>query len=109
MVAAGRQCRFPPHRRCASPLCLPERVEHLDTANWSGTLAALVGIIIGTSILLVPNVGAAESPPSTDSSCNLAELPQGHERFGQGILCDDISEFESHMPSHAVQSPPANI
>jgi hypothetical protein len=23
-------------------------------------------------------------------------------RFFKGIICDDISEFESHMPSHAV-------
>src|SRR5207245_8792917 len=26
-------------------------------------------------------------------------------RLFKGIICDDISEFESHMPSHAVQSP----
>src|SRR5262249_21974991 len=25
----------------------------------------------------------------------------------KGIICDDISEFESYMPSHAVGSPPA--
>jgi len=29
-------------------------------------------------------------------------------RLFKGIICDDISEFESHMPSHAVRSPPAN-
>src|SRR5262245_43887409 len=29
MVAARRQRRFPPHGRCASPLRLPERVDHL--------------------------------------------------------------------------------
>ena len=28
-------------------------------------------------------------------------------RLFKGIICDDISEFESHMPSHAVQSPNA--
>src|SRR5215469_14558502 len=27
-------------------------------------------------------------------------------RLFKGILCDDISEFETHMPSHAVRSPP---
>jgi hypothetical protein len=27
----------------------------------------------------------------------------------KGIICDDVSEFESHMPSHAVRSPPANM
>jgi hypothetical protein len=27
-------------------------------------------------------------------------------RAFKGIICDDISEFESHMPSHAVRSPP---
>jgi hypothetical protein len=26
-------------------------------------------------------------------------------RASKGIICDDISEFESHMPSHAVRSP----
>jgi len=25
-------------------------------------------------------------------------------RLFKGIICDDISEFESHMPSHAVRS-----
>jgi hypothetical protein len=30
-------------------------------------------------------------------------------RFFKGIICDDISEFESHMPSQAVQSPPAKM
>ena len=27
-------------------------------------------------------------------------------RAFKGIICDDVSEFESHMPSHAVPSPP---
>jgi hypothetical protein len=27
----------------------------------------------------------------------------------KGIICDDISEFESYMPSHAVWSLPANV
>jgi hypothetical protein len=27
----------------------------------------------------------------------------------KGIFCDDISEFESYMPSQAVRSPPADI
>jgi hypothetical protein len=27
----------------------------------------------------------------------------------KGIICDDVSEFESHMASHAVRSLPANI
>ena len=30
-------------------------------------------------------------------------------RAFKGIICDDISEFESHMPSQAVRSPPADI
>jgi len=33
-------------------------------------------------------------------------------RLDSGNLCDlcgDISEFESHMPSHAVRAPPANM
>jgi hypothetical protein len=30
-------------------------------------------------------------------------------RAFKGIICDDISEFESHMPSHAVRSLPANV
>jgi hypothetical protein len=28
-------------------------------------------------------------------------------RAFKGVICDDISEFESHMPSHAVGSPGA--
>src|SRR5262245_40428380 len=28
-------------------------------------------------------------------------------RAFKGIICDDVSEFESYMPSHAVGSPPA--
>jgi len=28
-------------------------------------------------------------------------------RLFSGIICDDISEFESYMPSHAVRSPAA--
>jgi hypothetical protein len=27
----------------------------------------------------------------------------------KGIICDDVSEFESYMPSHAVRSPPAKM
>src|SRR5215510_1490393 len=27
-------------------------------------------------------------------------------RSFKGIICDDISQFESYMPSHAVRSPP---
>ena len=30
-------------------------------------------------------------------------------RLFKGIICDDISEFESHMPSHAVGSPVAKM
>ena len=30
--------------------------------------------------------------------------PPKSTRLFKGIICDDISEFESHMPSHAVQS-----
>src|SRR5260370_6786827 len=30
-------------------------------------------------------------------------------RAFKGIICDDISEFESHMPNHAVRSLPANV
>ena len=30
-------------------------------------------------------------------------------RSFKAIMCDDISEFESHMPSQAVRSPPADI
>src|SRR6516165_6676714 len=30
-------------------------------------------------------------------------------RLFKGIICDDISEFESHMPSHAVGSPSATM
>src|SRR5215472_4805523 len=30
-------------------------------------------------------------------------------RAFKGIICDDVSEFESHMPSQRVQSPPRNM
>src|SRR6516165_12363566 len=30
-------------------------------------------------------------------------------RIFKRIICDDVSEFESHMPSHAVRSPPDRI
>jgi len=30
-------------------------------------------------------------------------------RSFKGIICADISEFESRMPSHAVRSPPARL
>src|SRR5258708_14820710 len=30
-------------------------------------------------------------------------------RAFKGIICDDISEFESHMPSQAVRSPPPHM
>jgi hypothetical protein len=30
-------------------------------------------------------------------------------RAFKGIICDDISEFESHMPSHAVGSVPSMV
>ena len=30
-------------------------------------------------------------------------------RLFKGIICDDIFEFESYMPSHAVRSLPANV
>src|SRR5262245_18318879 len=33
MVAARRQRRFPPHGRCASPLRLPKRVDHLNARS----------------------------------------------------------------------------
>src|SRR5262249_38785507 len=95
MVAARRQRRFPPHGRCASPLRLPERVEHLDTANWSGTLAALVGIIIGTSVL---------SPKCT---CSDGLCARRKPRRGDGFLyrgkkrssCRGIPDYPSHLSS----------
>ena len=31
-------------------------------------------------------------------------IPRKSVRPFKGIICDDISEFESHMPSHAVRS-----
>src|SRR2546426_4992460 len=31
------------------------------------------------------------------------------ERLFKGIICDDVSEFESHMASHAVWSPSAEM
>src|SRR5262252_6432237 len=33
--------------------------------------------------------------------------PPKSTRLFKGIICDDISEFESHMPSQPVRSPPA--
>jgi hypothetical protein len=38
----------------------------------------------------------------------IAGFPQIARLF-KGIICDDISEFESHMPSHAVRSRPPNV
>src|SRR5258708_25041222 len=38
---------------------------------------------------------------------SVAEIRRGSgksARAFKGIICDDISEFESHMPSHAVRS-----
>src|SRR5437867_658846 len=35
--------------------------------------------------------------------------PPKSTRLFKGIICDDISEFESHMPSHAVRSRPAKM
>jgi len=35
--------------------------------------------------------------------------PWESARAFKGIICDDISEFESHMPSHAVRSPSAKM
>src|SRR3984893_2770372 len=35
--------------------------------------------------------------------------PGKSARAFKGIICDDISEFESHMPSHAVRSRPAKM
>ena len=39
---------------------------------------------------------------------NSAGFPQICRPF-KGIICDDISEFESYMPSHAVRSPCARL
>src|SRR5262249_40331916 len=35
--------------------------------------------------------------------------PPKSTRLFKGIICDDISEFESYMPSQAVRSPPAQM
>src|SRR5437899_11437069 len=35
--------------------------------------------------------------------------PPKSTRLFKGIICDDISEFESYMPSHAVRSPSAKM
>ena len=43
---------------------------------------------------------------------SLAEIRFGSwesARSFKGIICDDVSEFESHMPSHAVRSPCARL
>src|SRR5262249_40858852 len=40
---------------------------------------------------------------------NSAGFPQISPRLFKGIICDDISELESHRPSHAVGSLPANL
>ena len=43
---------------------------------------------------------------------SVAEIRRGSgksARAFKGIICDDISEFESHMPSHAVRSPSAKM
>src|SRR5262249_39062848 len=34
--------------------------------------------------------------------------PRKSVRAFKGIICDDVSEFESYMPSHAVWSPPSS-
>jgi len=36
-------------------------------------------------------------------------IPHRSMRSFKGIVCDDVSEFESYMPSQAVRSPPDRI
>jgi hypothetical protein len=95
-------------------------------ASWSGSAS-----VITTHALFARKVqrkltngvreGAGCWPPVRAAyprhcSSNASGLHSGI-RLGSGeparafkeIICDDISEFESHMPSHAVGSPPDRI
>src|SRR5262249_28398663 len=77
MLAARRQRRFPPHGRCASPLRLPKRVDHLNARSgaqvtFESMPASLVAwyrwrmtVTIGRQELLAALGGAAVSWPLT--------------------------------------------
>src|SRR5215472_14510155 len=51
--------------------------------------------------LLIPGAAAQTR---TVSVARIRLVSRKSPRLFKGIICDDISEFESHMPSHAVRS-----
>jgi hypothetical protein len=54
-------------------------------------------------------ISAAAAQTRVVSIAGIRLGPWESARAFKGIVCDDISEFESYMPSHAVQSPPAQM
>jgi hypothetical protein len=53
-------------------------------------------------------LSASGTTPHNANGQNSAVFPQILRPF-KGIVCGDISEFESYHPSHAVRSPPDRI
>jgi hypothetical protein len=81
---------------------------------------ALRALGVSASTAIHSSVGGMKSgaraayPQPRSSSANglVAKIrpdPKKSVRPFKGIFCPDISEFESHMPSHAVGSLPANM
>jgi len=50
-------------------------------------------------------ITGAAAQPRMVSVARIRLVSRKSTRLFKGIICDDISEFESHMPSHAVGSP----
>jgi hypothetical protein len=63
--------------------------------------------IPGTRLELRPPT--AEAQTRIVSGARIRQDPRKSARPFKGIICGDVSEFESHMPSHAVRSPPAKM
>jgi hypothetical protein len=60
-------------------------------------------------VVQLPFVVNAAAQARTVSADRIRLDPWKSAGLFKAIICDDMSEFESNMPSHAVRSPPARI
>jgi hypothetical protein len=100
--------RFSTHNRSHGQTAKPQKVRPRLGARLRVWLAAVGGCgwPWGSPELLIPGAAAQTRVVS------MAGIRRGSwesARAFKGIICDDISEFESYMPTQAVRSPPADI
>jgi hypothetical protein len=114
MLAARRQRRFPPHGRCASPLRLPKRVDHLNAADWFGSMHGLRQVVPRSRRETSTRVSRARRARAPSSSvgarrrlqrCRLSKprrrRPQWSASRSRSVCCS--ADCWPHSPSGAIR------